>query len=70
MIGEIIINEAPAVSIMPAAWILEKTSGSLIRPIDPVKIKKTPTIKDIMDIISIEISNMLFIPKGAFIKKF
>ena len=55
---------------MPAAWILEKTSGSLIRPIDPVKMKKTPTIKDIMDIISIEISNMLFIPKGAFIKKF
>ena len=77
-----VINEKPLCKIIPniineasrinhaSAWILEKTSGNLIRPKDPVKIKKTPTIKDIMDIISIDISNMLFIPKGAFIKKF
>ena len=51
MIGEIIINDAPAVSIMPAACILEKTSGNLISPIDPINIKKTPAIKDIIDII-------------------
>jgi hypothetical protein len=45
------MNDAPAVSIMPAACIREKTSGNLIRPIDPVNIKKTPPTKDIMDII-------------------
>ena len=50
-----IINDTPAVSIIPAACIREKTSGNLISPIDPVKIKKAHNIKDIMDLSLIHI---------------
>ena len=65
-----IMNDTPAVSIIPAACIREKTSGNLIRPIDPVNIKKTPAIKDIIDIISIEISNIYLSPSVPVSKSF
>ena len=61
-----IINDAPAVSIIPAACIREKTSGNLMSPIDPVKIKKAPNIKDIMDVISIETSFLLSLISSLF----
>ena len=64
------MNDAPAVSIIPAACIREKTSGNLIRPIDPVNIKKTPPTKDIMDIIWIERSSIYLSPSVPLSKSF
>ena len=50
----------PNVSIKPAAWILLNTSGSLINPRLPDKIKKQPRINEIIDKSSMRLCDISF----------
>ena len=43
------MKAVPAVSIIPEAWILENTSGSLSIPIEPMSINKIPKIREAME---------------------